>query len=787
MGCDSSRERILDAMPAGSGLVMRADSLPVLAGLPAPPGVRQDHENLSAWIQQHLGAGAAGPVAAYWLNTGRARTGLGLALQISAGTTLPPADRQRAYAGHTMLVYTDNGEELYASRQDELLLVGYQPVLVQEMIDALEADEQLFSRRFAAAKKGSGPWICLQGRELRPLLAPAADATGRALLERIRHHIAWLEISPDDTGRWMIRHWPVAGSRWEKIAAANNIPLHLLPAGLRSFSAGPASGGWWERALPAAAGTSLLTYSPREGQWVSLLPVEDVEKAAAAVEKKAMTTGSAPAEPYLNTEIRRLTAPGLMDDWWPPVLQGQLPWVSTGSGAIAMASHRNALEEWLDSRLLDLSLVRDTSFMRQLGGSGFSGSQRLHFVSGSLLQEWGQHFGLEIKTVPDNLLLLGDHRSSHWRWTAYRWQDSRADSSGTVASAWSFTGDAPLGTPRLVRYPDNRPAGQVAVQDDRRRLYLLDLRGSLLQRTDLPGLLLSGVVADRQGQWFFHTRDRFFHLGPDGQMQNNTPYLLPAPAAAPMTVVDFGEGAGGFTAFIPLQDGRILHWRSGMQQPAVWPAEGTMKPLQAPLVHYQDSLADYLFTLETGGRVRAFSRFGQHRWSFEYPGLQGPLLLDAALPDRPRLVVADTGGRVIAFNEKGDHFPLRLTDSLSHQFLLADLWGDNRKDYLIYRNGRLSLKGYGGDNSFATRRSIELQPAADTLFLIGEERPQLAGIDRERGLLYLYDADGNPLPDFPVAAQTGAVMVPAGDGGSLLLVVYGRELYALRRQQAGHN
>lgn len=108
------------------------------------------------------------------------------------------------------------------------------------------------------------------------------------------------------------------------------------------------------------------------------------------------------------------------------------------------------------------------------------------------------------------------------------------------------------------------------------------------------------------------------------------------------------------------------------------------------------------------------------------------------------------------------------------KFAFANVCNDERNDYIVLNNNKLSVFAYSNENKFQKMRECSFAYAQDTVLSVP---PYIGTVCKQTGQITI--TDGNQaLPSFPIAGNQPFVLVPIHQQEHLLLVSNDDLLYA---------
>lgn len=734
--------------------------------------------------------------AAYAINAGKEGLTLGLALQRNADAEQFPrwaAVRQYDFRGDRIQEYAVPGlPPLFLARAGELILMGFLPLAVEEMLGQIRNGHEAAAEDAPSA----GAMHHIQTAELPALLSGLTSPPGQAIVRRLGQWFTHMDfqLRPTDSLTF------VEGRVSSDLPAIGNKPAEwwaLLPEGTTAFTAMPlletqlqpaAQGAarWWRTHLQDWPGSYSLSLRTATHERLWILPRPDLPAAEKQLRDLAERAGQTERVDYLLYELRQLAIPGLLAGVWPDSAPDALPWVTLADSVVVFAESRAGLEQWLDSRMLGRSLLDDAAFK----------SLAIHLPNEPAAVV-AYYNAMSVPALTDYFpgwsppgwwpLARQQLHAFYPQPGSWRWQGVVGGSGKEEASrspyrvAWRREMGKGIRQLRPVVDLQGKSTNEIALQDSAFTLNLLDGQGRTRWQLPLDGPLLSDLyrLPDAIGSTIYlaQTRQAIYQFDSRGQVLPNYPRRLAQPAAAPLTVADLDHD-GNYYYFLPTTAGEIVGYNGKGEPLRFWNPRTNTGPVYQPVQHFQNSRADYILALDTLGSLRAYSRTGELRWSVDSLDLDADSRLSgqAASDGGARLVVSEQGGRLRIVNLIGQSFPLpmRAGGQPYEHFLFVDIWGDERNDYLAQAGRRLALYAYD-DKGYAQRWSAELPLVADALFSL-PNRKFVGILNRQRGLIYLLDSAGRLLSTEPLAGQ----YVPVVTQDGLLVTAYNDVVYGYR-------
>ncbi|MEM9022183.1 MAG: DUF3352 domain-containing protein, partial [Bacteroidota bacterium] len=260
------------------------------------------------------------------------------------------------------------------------------------------------------------------------------------------------------------------------------------------------------------------------------------------------------------------------------------------------------------------------------------------------------------------------------------------------AARWEIQLDTGiLQRPNLVRNHYTK-AYELAVQDAANALYLIDNSGTIQWKRSLKNRIISDirqidVFGNDKLQLLFNTRTHLHCIDRLGRDVEGFPVKLPAPASAPVTILDY-DGKHHYRLLVPCKDGMVRNYNKQGKPVKGWSFKAMKAPVTRAVQHHVLGDKDYLVAVDRDGRVRITDRKGEERIAVKAklplaPG--SPFFINPADEATAiRIIGTDTLGQVIGLDFGGEAH-LEAFDTLvgNYYFDYRDVDGDGNADYLF--------------------------------------------------------------------------------------------------------
>ena len=384
---------------------------------------------------------------------------------------------------------------------------------------------------------------------------------------------------------------------------------------------------------------------------------------------------------------------------------------------------------------------------------------------------------------PEALPVLKEHRSElsniHWSGMQVNVSEKAAFTSlyfketevpqPKLARRWTAElENEPLGSPQFLK---NHRTGKydVAIQDVKNQLYLLDHSGQLHWKASLDGSIMGSIhqvdlFKNGKLQMAFNTEKSLYVIDRLGRPVKPFPVRLPQSATAPAGIFDY-DGVRKYRFVVPC--GKMLYNYNGdgKETPGWKFAEAESNIISKPQF-FSVKNRDIIVCLTEKGKVYQLNRRGEERFklSERVEELKSRFFMKpGASLKKSELLANSTSGRLYVLS------PYSKIDTIQ-------LEKDRPADYFLYFNNsyifssgaQLFVKNDQHPFSASFDGDISALPKA----LLYQNRFYIGAYSATAEKIRVYNGQGKLLPDFPVFAQGPFDMGSLLRNGQLDIVTY---------------
>lgn len=457
---------------------------------------------------------------------------------------------------------------------------------------------------------------------------------------------------------------------------------------------------------------------------------------------------------------------------------------------VIFCNSRQALEIWLDKYIIGHTLSRDVNFLKQhiqvkpdanilfyVNTSNVFPLIR-NYTKPSLLAKLDKDYNLFNKINQVSLTLNAKNRNYNIN-GHFSINDKQVESTKTSITWKAYLENKISLSPKIV---ENSANNQLAIftQDAANKIYLLDRGGELLWKRQLKSSIQSDIFQldyynNRDLQFLFNTKDEIYLIDNKGENISGFPIKLQSRITNGLSLLNFGS-RNDYAFFIACRNGNVYGYdKTGRPLPGFNPLRGNGQIVH-PIQHFQNNGKDYILILNKAGKLsvygrNAFKRFSSISFDSEFIS---PLDYQIGAGNS-RIVMADNQGQGRVINLSGDSFKLNLNvgDNKNVKFAFANVVGDERKDYIVLSENKISVYYYD-QKAFKLKTNIEFDHKQDDLFAVQlnkKDKQYIGTVDFQKNQINLLDENGKVFPDFPLAGSSRFEVVDLFNNGKNILVV----------------
>ena len=503
------------------------------------------------------------------------------------------------------------------------------------------------------------------------------------------------------------------------------------------------------------------------------------------MEKLGQAEGELASYEYMTYNIRQIMTNRFFDTGiWPPATFKN-PFVTFIDGYLLAAQSQQALEIWIDKCNAGQVLTNKLAFLQSADQLGTEAKWWGHLHTNNARQllvtylrkeyeaDFNEQFSIAKSITPLDFIL-----NEKGELSGFLSPLVKQEKSASILWKTRLPKEI-IGTPAVIKHATNKQF-EVIVQDKSNMLYLLDSGGNIVWKKQLDGPLRSAIhqidyYKNNQIHFLFNTAGSIYLYNNDGVAVSNFPIKLRSKATNGVAAVDF-DGLKDYNFFVACQNDKLYGFKKTGSPLEGWPQSG-IRRVKHPILHFQQDEKDFLVALNTNGKLMAFDRKGEKRFSDVqlHDNFTSPPDFDD-IKRAPRIVAVNDRGEAHIVNLYGGHFKLNVNvgKNKAVKFAYADLVSDKRKDYIVSCENEIATYAYQEDDSFKKTFSVTTDSPVDALFPVtfpGKSNPVIGTMTREKGQINLYNAKGKRFKNFPLAGTTPFQIIKLYKSGENILIV----------------
>ncbi len=326
----------------------------------------------------------------------------------------------------------------------------------------------------------------------------------------------------------------------------------------------------------------------------------------------------------------------------------------------------------------------------------------------------------------------------------------------STASLWEVALDTAFTRAPQVVINHKTGLKEIVVQDVNNVLYLISPTGKILWKKSLP-LPIKGKIyqIDRYKngklQLLFNTAEKLYLIDRNGNFVEPYPVKLPEKASGPLQVMDYDNNRK-YRILVPCFDNMVYNYNADGNLVNGWLFEKQLSPVLKIYPHFAINGKDYLTFVNQEGKVLVTGRNGKQRIAITetvpFTAFVADYLSVASSIAKTSIIGVDTSGTLYRlYYNNTQQVSKRKTALTFADFGLVD---NNKKPDIIFSD-KNKVEVYTLDE--AKIWSAELpQPVTYIHYIKAGQQKYIGAVAGNE--IFLYDNEGNLLPDFPVKGNT---------------------------------
>ncbi len=324
------------------------------------------------------------------------------------------------------------------------------------------------------------------------------------------------------------------------------------------------------------------------------------------------------------------------------------------------------------------------------------------------------------------------------------------EEQASVVRQWSTPLKNPaVGTPQFLK---NHLVNQldIAIQDEKNNLYLLQNDGKILWAIPLDGKILGEIhqvdfYKNRKLQMVFNTENSLYVLDRLGRNVENFPLKFPKKATAPMAVFDYAD-TRDYRMVVPIGSSLKNYDKNG-KEVSGWNFKKISSPIIAKPQHFSYDGKDVILAYAKNGEILLLNRRGEKR-------VKNIDRLPNLLPNFYfRKQESFENSEILSISKLGRLVTLQLNGKADSLFYEDDLTAEHFlffDEKMIFTSDKnLYLKD--DENPWNIEFENAISDAPKAMILNG--KTYIAAYSRRAEEIRIFDSEGNLLSGFPVFSQ----------------------------------
>jgi len=345
--------------------------------------------------------------------------------------------------------------------------------------------------------------------------------------------------------------------------------------------------------------------------------------------------------------------------------------------------------------------------------------------------------------------------------------------------------DAPLRRKPWVVLNHYTKNSEILIQDDNNQIYLIDKSGNVLWKKQVDGQILGDVqqvdiYRNKKLQLLFNTRTHLHMLDRKGRNVEKYPIKLQSNATNGLKAIDYDKNKK-YRILVATEDGSVCNYDIYGKAVKGWQCDKTAAPIYAPFSHLSFNGKDYIFFVDSNGKIYIVDRKGSERIKvnkrFKYLYNDRYFVELGNSMESTYLLASDSSGAIfkISFGNKMDSV---IFDNYQHPpyFEYGDVDGDGQSDYLLLDQSELLV--------YNAERNLIMNQSFDNNIIYSPEIYNLSGNMAKVGIvadrsdeLLLFNKDGSLSAGFPLYGNSPFTLIDEEGTVNLVTGATGRTLY----------
>jgi len=327
----------------------------------------------------------------------------------------------------------------------------------------------------------------------------------------------------------------------------------------------------------------------------------------------------------------------------------------------------------------------------------------------------------------------------------------------TVSANQPIQIDAKIATtPFLLKNHDSNKL-EIAVQDEKNVLYLISQDGKVLWKKKMDGRILGEIqqvdlFKNGNLQMAFTTQNSFEILDRTGKTVKPFPTKFKDAITQPLSIFDYDNNRD--YRFVITQNNQVFMLDSKARSVDGFDFDKTKSDIVLPPKHIRINRKDYILVSEENGLVHILSRQGKTRIPIKEKIKFGE---NQWYPENGNFVNVNEDGKIVSINEKGKVTRSSVENSVNLKLLVKD----DIKVTLSENILKIGKNEINLDFGLYTKPQI----------FKANGRTLIAVTDTQAKKVFLFDKNGEMLPNFPVFG--GAAIDLNNSGNSIEFTVKG--------------